>query len=689
MLQKDKIKEIRFKNPFWGSVLLAATTLLCCRCFSFHPELTVNGYEQQDEGERVVLSIWGKRFGHLGTAQILVNQRDISPGHLLKWSDNEIQIFILKPFAYATVQLKRGHITSQYIPVWNEDSLPQVQQNRQVKDFPVLETFKLISSRPPILEIRGQNFGFRYQDQLLLFSRQIEQRPNLYFDPAKLEQYRILQMSEVLSWGNQLIRLKLPQEVVQGSVFLVRTIGGSLQSSNSLFIPAARNRNAQQAGRKDNFAEDALLRLNLQLASEVLPSPILQISPDILAEPEKTEEGLYQKLLELREQYLKKQVGRSGQLHSSQSGDADVFRRLLQLKWPRNELYQRWHNLRPIEAPNGLVSDVPSKSNNSIVLPVLNLSFLPVPPKAAQKYGRSCLLHGADFSRIPLAGKIAAREEIALLEKALYLDFSYASWLQEPPANSKSQTYNWQELKQLAYQLQSNRAILQAYEVPSWTSVLSLKDGRLSPYEKAVELYKRAVRELKLSPVYLSDSLHAELGLQITSWLCPAGLQESELRRLLIRSWPQERLNEAGNLQLSENDNNTQWAPEQILLLLLRGFTELDIPARIISGAQAQLPLSPQGTSNLHPYFWLEIYLPDFGWFQFDPLAELLAYQADPGAFDNGNIPLFWGRLLQKLQPGQPLKLAFFPLGEIWQSFDSQLQQLPDSMFSWQLHRLR
>ena len=284
-------------------ILLITFLLLYFKYFSLHDVLKIDSYQQEDQEERTVLHIKGQNFGKLNETQIYINNREINQGNLLKWNDKEIQIFIRKPFASALLQLKKGDKTSRYIPVWNEEYLPKIQYNLQIQGFPVLETYRLISEHPNILEIRGKNLGLRYQNQWLLLNRKLNNISNVYFDASFLQDYRILKMSEISHWSNQIIRIQIPQEVANGPIFLVRQTEGKLRNSNNLYISAAPNRIHQQVGSTNNIT----LRLWLHYQKEILPKPELWQIPEQMHKhnPNKTRIQTKQEYNKLYQKYRK------------------------------------------------------------------------------------------------------------------------------------------------------------------------------------------------------------------------------------------------------------------------------------------------------------------------------------------------------------------------------------------------
>ncbi|WGK69934.1 hypothetical protein P0082_03485 [Candidatus Haliotispira prima] len=668
------------KKKLWSGIvllLLAASSLFYFCCFGVSQEFRVDSYQEHDEGDRVVLSINGTHFGQLSETEIYINNRKISRGQLLKWSSNEIRIFIRKPFTYALIQLKKGNRFSRYIPVWNEAYLPQVQHNPQIQGFPVLENYRMFSTRPPILDIQGQNLGLRYQGQLLLFSRVPNRALSIYFDPAKLQNYRILKPSEVLFWSEQRIRVRLPQEAVEGHVFLLRPANEKLQNSNSLYVRAAPNRYFQH---RVDSAADSVVRLVLDYPANIIPGPELSNSP---AQSDIAD-------MEMRNA-MAQRFGR----------DLSEFSPVL-LRWPRNELNQRWHNS---EFPERGGERDKTGSRPALVLPARTLGLKSLAKDFIREY------------RLPAGSRLLQARTQSIPRHLLYLDVSYSYWKQEPPAASRGQNYSDGELGQLDYLFRRNHALTMRYKVPHWRFGNSLDNVRLSPYWKALELYKQAVRELRIPARYLPD-LPGGTGTSLLWQYSPAD-SEAETGKQLAQ-WPQQYLDAQGYFATGrgtgrgtgKGTGTKELAPEHILLLLLRAMTELDIPARIVAGSIFRIPNvgrtrpgeNEPGENEPERYYWMEIYLPGFGWFQADLLAEILSYQKDPSAFNTSKVPNYWGQLNVgprlspvrtpgsdigpnvgpaaelstglstgsgvRLQPAQ-IKLAFFALGEFWQSFDS------------------
>ncbi|MEM9424455.1 MAG: transglutaminase-like domain-containing protein [Spirochaetota bacterium] len=631
--------------------LLAALSLQCSA-----PKLEVSGYEQKEVEGRVILSIQGQNFGKVDETKIYINDREISKGHLLNWSDREIRIFIRKPFTSALIQLKKGAQISPYIPVWDDDFLPEMQHNSSIQEFPVLENYELISQRPAILEIRGRNLGFRYQDQLLFFSRKPDNN-SVYFDVSTLENYRPLKISEILNWSDEKILLELPQEVVAGPVFLVRFTEGTLQPSNSLYLSSTPNY------RQNNSTENpSLLRLSLEYQPVILPSPALwQAFPDAHPSlpvlngqsPPETEQAYRVWYNELEAERRRMVTKPENQQSEGKAEDSPAQKGLslepqfFRLYWPRNELNQYWR-----------VSD-------SLVFPAQNLGLFPFPEKMFADYGLNSthqLLKDMDAP---------ADSEGALPERRLYLDLIYSPWTQNPPASSRERRYNEQEWERLRYQVHNNRALIANYRVPHWQFAKN-PGSRLSPYWKSLEIYKRLVRELGV-----------EGDASLPSWTY------AETKGLLSQ-WPAGYLTEDAGF-ISDNLRKSL-LPEQVLLLFLRAVTEQNIVARVVAGA---VHIPHTGEKALDSYFWLEIYLPGFGWFQVDPLAEIIAYQRDPATF-NRSGPVFWGRLEREsdgngdFQESRQMKLAFFVLRELWVHFDRGLSRLRNQsddkeLFFWNI----
>ncbi len=688
-------------------MLSAISLLLYFKYFIEYDALEINDYQQEDQEERIILYIKGQNFGKLDETQIYINNSEINQGNLLKWNDKEIQIFIRKPFISAQIQLKKGNKTSQYIPVWNEQYLPKVQYNLQIQNYPVLETYRLISEHPNVLEIRGKNLGLRYQAQWLLLNRKLNNTSNVYFDASFLQDYRILTISEILYWSNQIIRVQIPQEVAAGPIFLVRQAKNKIFNSNNLYIPAAPNRISQQADPTNSMT----LRLLLLYHKEIFPKPELWQIPEQMhkqnanIQTKEVYNKLYQKYqtfldentknapAELPNQENNKDILQQNQLSKNQDGKAqntkeqdakNVFSLLLplflRLHWPRNELNQSWHSLT-------------NENELNPMIPAQNFNLQPLPKNITQNNEAMPVIN---WLLIPHS------QVSPLAQRSLFLELSYSFWQQNPPVSSRNKNYNRKELAYLQYQFRNNKAISTKYQVPYWQFSNRLKNQAISPYQKALKIYSQTVRKWNIK----SDNLNQLFKLS------------SKTRLAQLSRWPNQYLAPSQEKEVSkDSQQNAQknfissnepknLRPEQILLLLLHNMTELNIPARIIAGSISTLSQSPM---KLFPYFWLEIYLPEFGWFQADPIAAILARKTlsniSQNSANNFSVPKFWGNLsshiTNKVKQSNQIKLAFFALQEIWQNFDDNFsfeqlskqqtqQESPQSksLFSWQLQRI-
>ncbi len=656
-----------------------ALLLLYFQCRTSRQALKIESYREEEHADQVVVYLNGKNFGRLGETQLYLNEGEIDRGRLLHWSDSEIQVLIRRPFRIMTLQLKSEQNSSRYIPIWDEGFLPQVQYNQQVQSIPVLEDYRLISMRPPVLELRGQNFGFCQQGQLLLLSRDSSMHGDIYFQPKVLERYRSIQPSELLFWSKQLVRVLLPQEAVEGPAFLLRFSAAKveeagregLQVSNSLYLPAARNRKLQNTWAGNPASAALRLRLVLHYPAHVFA--------DLSTRPKSgraREAQVYRSLV----QSLARNLSRS---RKSSNPEARPESRMLQLAWPRNERGQAWQNA--LTPSSDQIDD-----SFSIGLPARTLVLEPLDKKELQNSIEDVIAKLGEAARpelkqllpktsaasangqdsVQAAGWLLQNLGQDIVQRVLYLDFLHANWMQAPPPVSRGQDYNEQELIRFQYVFEGNRALFLRYAVPRWDFGDSLRYRQLSPYWKAMELYKEAVRKLRIN----AASPTAEAGLSL---------------------WPRQFRKDT----TAQIEETVTLAAEQPLLLLLRAMTELGIPARIIAGSLSRLPIGSDTTDDtarevpLQPYYWLEIYLPDFGWFQADLLAEMRAYQLDPGAFNSNSIPSYWGSL-NTGESAQEVKLAFFALGSEsagrWQSFDESLHRagLAKSGFSWRLWHL-
>ena len=254
-------------------VLLLAFVLLYWRCTS--PELQIENYEQNDNGDSILLHITGKRLGRLGETKVYLNERELNENYIARWSEGEIELIIKKPLPHGFLQLKKGRKKSVYIPVWDEQLLPEIQRRQKIENLPVLEDYRMLSLRPPIIEIRGQNLGQSVQNQWLLFGRQPDKISGIYFTPKDLVYYQRLQSTQVLSWNAQRIRAYLPQEAAEGPVFLIRPNNeGDEVWSNGLYIPASLSDNRIVAGAGQATARKLLL--SLYYPANVLPGPGLR-----------------------------------------------------------------------------------------------------------------------------------------------------------------------------------------------------------------------------------------------------------------------------------------------------------------------------------------------------------------------------------------------------------------------------
>ena len=341
---------------------------------------------------------------------------------------------------------------------------------------------------------------------------------------------------------------------------------------------------------------------------------------------------------------------------------------LFHLNWPRNELNQSWYSLS-------------NENESNRIIPAQDFSLQPLPKNTAQN---NEVTPRINWLLIPHS------QASPLAQRSLFLELSYGFWQQEPPFNSRNKNYNEQELSYLQYQLLNNRALSAKYQVPRWQ--FKPNTQAISPYQKALEIYKQAVSEWNIRNLNKLFTRSFKTRSQLARW--PS--------QYLAPNQEQELSNDSQqNTQkyLISNNEQKDLGPEQILLLLLDTLTEFNIPARIIAGSISSPSQSPVGLS---PYFWLEIYLPEFGWFQADPIAAIIERKTSQNVANNFNAPKFWGNLSSatnnNIEQLKPIKLAFFALQGIWQNFDdnflleqlSKQQQEPKPannkpLFKWQL----
>lgn len=221
----------------------------------------------------------------------------------------------------------------------------------------------------------------------------------------------------------------------------------------------------------------------------------------------------------------------------------------------------------------------------------------------------------------------------------LRYELGYEFWTQAPPVSItdiRSIPINFHEgfrREQTALE-----HLLSRYEVPSSNVLEAAVQRGSSPYYRALSLYRTLVSEFSAAGRLAPDRLWPRREQAILNW---RGLSENKLNG------------------------------PQLLLLGARYLNQLGFPVRIANGALAGPDSRKSGRTQLQRHYWLEIFLPSFGWFRMDPAAEIQVQREVP---DGGPLE-YWGSLEGAgAQPDSPVpgpKLVFSYLDGTWDSFDS------------------
>ncbi|MCR4789899.1 MAG: IPT/TIG domain-containing protein [Treponemataceae bacterium] len=215
------------KNPLIRFAVFAGLIIICMSIslgitlgIKIPPQLSIVTPQIANPGDTIY--IYGRHFGNtISDSYVEIAGNRITSSHYITWTDNTIQMQLPANISDGLLYVVTKNGKSKAINFTNRVNVPTLVKTDSVSTLPSISTVDGRSgSIGNIIRINGKNFGSLRKNSKVYFTIQGENGGTEFITCPETENYYDF-------WNNQEIRVRVPDGVISGAIFVKTSEGES------------------------------------------------------------------------------------------------------------------------------------------------------------------------------------------------------------------------------------------------------------------------------------------------------------------------------------------------------------------------------------------------------------------------------------------------------------------------------